>query len=251
MNLNEKEVGMKKYLSLGLLSLFLFSLFAPTGFSQTAQEVLEKMIDAQGGRKVLESIKDTTLVGTAEMIQMGMNGSFTMYQKEPNKMRWDFEVMGMTVTQAFDGEKAWWLNPQTGVTEEMPEKVTQSLKRQALGNDSLLNPEKYGITFTLKGKEKIQDKDYLVLEETFQDGNKATLYLDPSTYLLYKMKMMTVDQTGNEIETENIFDDYKKVGDTVIAHSMTIFQSGAEFIRMTYTQVTFNSGLEDSLFQMK
>ena len=36
----------------------------------------------------------------------------------------------------------------------------------------------------------------------------------------------------------------------MVAHSMTILQDGAEFVRMTLTKVTFNSGLEDSLFQM-
>jgi len=242
---------MKKYFSLCLAGLFFFSLVASTGFSQTAKEVLEKMIEAQGGRKVLEVIKDTTLVGTVEMIQMGMNGSFSMYQKEPNKMRWDIEIMGFTITQAFDGEKAWWLNPQTGATEEMTERVSQSMKRSSLGNDSILNPDKYGITFALKDKEKIQDIDYLVLEQTYQDGHKATLYIDPSTYLLYKQKTISVDQTGNDVEAETVFGDYKKVGETTMAHSMTIFQSGAEFIRMTFTKITFNTGLEDTLFQMK
>jgi len=44
--------------------------------------------------------------------------------------------------------------------------------------------------------------------------------------------------------------DYRKEGDAMVAHTMTILQDGAEFARMTITKITYNSGLEDSLFQM-
>jgi len=241
---------MKKTLIFSLLFLFLMSLITAPGFSQKASDILEKMIETQGGRKLLEAIKDSTITGTIEMIQFGMNGSLTMYQKEPNKMRMDIEVMGMVITQAFDGETAWWVNPQTGSSEEMPEKQSEDMKRQALGNDSLLNPAKYGITYTFKGKETIEEKDYLVLEQTYSDGFKATLYIDPQTYLTYKTKGITTNQMGVEVEGETYFSDYKKVEGMMIPYSLTIFQDGEEFMKMTVTEATFNSGLEDDLFKM-
>jgi len=241
---------MKKTLTLSLLSLFILCLVVSPGSGEKASEILEKMIEAQGGRKVLESIKDTTLSGSMEMIQMGISGSLTMYQKEPNKMRMDGEVMGMVFTQAFDGETAWMVNPQTGATEEMPENLTEEVKRQALGNDALLHPEKYGITYTYKGKEKIEDKDYFVLEQTYSDGHTATHYLDTETYLTYKTKAATINQMGVEVEGETFFSDYKKVDEVMFPHSLTIFQDEEEFMIITITEVTFNSGLEDSLFKM-
>ena len=245
---------MKKRLTFILIGLLAVGTFVSFGYSQTAREVLDKMIQAQGGRKVLESIKDTTIIGSMEMIQMGFNGTITMYQKEPNKMRMDMDLnvqgMTMTITQAFDGEKGWTTNPQTGA-QELTGKQNEDMRRQALGNDATLNPEKYGITFTFKGKEKIGDKDYLVLEQTYKDGEKVSLFIDPATYLIYKTKGKATDQAGSEIDAETIIGDYKKVGETLVAHSMTIYQNGAEFIRMTFTKVTFNPGLDDSLFKMK
>jgi outer membrane lipoprotein-sorting protein len=221
------------------------------GYGQEAGPVLEKMIEAQGGRKVLEGIKDTTISGTMELIQQGMNATLTMYQKEPNLMRMDIEVMGMVITQAFDGQKGWFLNPQTGAAQDMDENMNKEFKRQALGNDSLLNPAKYGITYAYIGKEKAGDKECLVLEQTMSDGHKSTLYLDPDTYLMARSKTTTMAQMGGgEVQSETIVGDYRKEGDAMVAHSMTILQDGAEFARMTLTKVTFNSGLEDSLFQM-
>ena len=190
---------MKKSVSLAVSVLFLSSLISSPVLCQTAKEVLAKMIEAQGGVKTLEAIKDTTITGTIEIVQMGVTGSLTLYQKEPNLMRIDIEVMGMVITQAFDGEVAWMTNPQTGATEPMPENFAREIKRQALGNDSLLHPEKYGITYEFKGKEKIEDKDYLLLEQTMSDGHKTTLYLDPVTYLTYKTKGTALGQAGVEV----------------------------------------------------
>jgi outer membrane lipoprotein-sorting protein len=241
---------MKKAVTLGALVLLAIGLAPISVQAQTAKDVVEKMIEAGGGRKALAAIKDTTISGTIELLTMGMNGSLTMFQKEPDKMRIDIEVMGMVITQAFDGEKAWMTDPQSGTQQEMPEKQAQGMKRQALGNDSLLNPEKYGITYVLKGKEKIQDKEYFVLEQTYKDGEKATIYIDPATFLPYKSRAKSTDQMGAEVEAETIMADYKKVGDTTVAHSMTIFQGGTEFMRMTFSKVAYNTTIEDSFFKM-
>lgn len=241
---------MKKYCAFGFLSVFLFSLVNSQALSQTSDEILEKMIEAQGGRKLLETIKDMTLTASMEMIQMGLSGTMTMYQKEPNKMRMDMELMGMKITQAFDGEHAWGINPQTGNTMEMPDQAAEEMKRQALGNDALLHPEKYGISFSFKGKEKSEDKEYFVLEQTFSDGFKATLYIDPETYLAHKTKATTVNQMGVEVESETIQSDYKKVEGAMVAHSLMIYQGGAEYLTLTVSEIKFNTGLEDSFFVM-
>ncbi len=242
---------MKKFLSFCLLSSLVFYLSVSAGFSQDATKILKKMIDAQGGKKTLESIKDSTLSGTMEMIQAGITGSITLYQKEPNKMRMDGEVMGMVITQAYDGETAWMINPQTGTADKLPEQAAEEVKRQALGNDALLNPEKYGITYTYIGKENIDGKDYFVLEQTFSDGFKASLYIDSQTYLTYKTKATTVNQMGVEVLAETILSDYKEVEGMMVPHTLTIFQDGQEFMIMTITEAKFNTGLEDSLFTMQ
>ncbi len=242
---------MKRIFSLCFLSIFLLSLTASSGLSQTAEGILAKMIEAQGGRKALEKIKDTTISGSLEIIQQGMTATLTIYSKEPNKMRMDMEVMGMVITQAFDGETAWGTNMQTFSIEEMPEAQAEDFKRQALGNDALLNPKKYGITFTYKGKEKVEDKDCFVLEQTFSDGFKATLYVDSKTYLTYKTKAKSIGQMGIEVESENYMSDYKKVEGMMIPHTMTVFQDGEEAVIMTFTEISINSGLEDSFFKME
>ncbi len=241
---------MRKPMAMVLGFLLLVSLVTTPVLAQTAQDVLNKMIDAQGGRKSLSALKDTTTVGNIEINQMGISGTVTMYMKEPNKMRMDMEFMGMVISQGYDGQKAWGTNPQTGVVEEMPESQAKEFARQAMGVDYLLNPEKYKITFELKPKATLDGKDYYVLDMVLADGYRITQYVDPSTYLIYKQEMVAMGMTGVEAKQEVFSSDYKKVGDTTVAHTMRIVQDGAESARITLTSITYNSKLDDSLFAM-
>jgi len=225
---------------------------APAG-SKEAMTVVDKLIEAMGGRKLLESIKDTTVSGTAEIVQAGITVPITIYQKEPDKLRLDITIAeaNMTIVQAFDGQKAWYTNPQTGATEEMPDFMAKQLARQATGSQALLNPQKTGVTYALKPKEALEGKDYIVLEQTRADGHKTTLYLDPETYLPYKTVTRSVDQSGAEVDSESYATNYQKVGGAMVAHSIRVLSNGSEAQRMTLTSVTYNSNLDDAFFTLK
>ncbi len=240
---------MRRTVVLCVVGFMLFGILASPGMSQSAKDILNKMIEAQGGRAALEKIKDTTIIGTVEIVMMGMSGTASIYFKEPDKVRMDIEIMGMVITQAYDGENGWGVNPQTGAVEDMTEEQTKDMKRMAMGNASLLNPEKYGITYTYKGKEAIEGTDYLILEQKFDDGYTVTNYIDPSTYLVYKTSAIAPNLAGVEEEQDAFMSDYRKVDGVMMAHSMRIVQGGEEAMTMTFTEVRFNTGLEDSFFK--
>jgi outer membrane lipoprotein-sorting protein len=241
---------MKKTLSSLMLVLLAAALILTPAAGQTAKDVLDKMIQAQGGRKALEAIKDTTSTGSFEMVQMGMTGSVTMYNKEPNLMRMDMETQGFNMIQAFDGQSAWQTNPMTGAAEVMPEQQGLYVKRGSLGIASLLAPETFGLVYELKGTEKLNDKDYLVLVQKHADGYTVALYLDPQTYLPYKTNAKTLDMMGAEVDQETIQEDYQTTDGIPSARSIIIYQNGVEFIRVKISSVKYNSDLEDSLFKM-
>lgn len=216
-----------------------------------ARQILDKMIDAMGGRKAMEAVKDTVATGTMEMVTMGMGGSATMTMKAPNMFRMDLEIMGMSIVQAFDGEVGWYTNPQTGGTvEEITGEQLENLKRQAIGDQAYLNPDKYGIVYTFKGTEKLDDQDYNVLLMTYEDGFEATIYVDAETNLVYKTTSIQFnDMTGVEAEMESISSDYREVNGLMAAFTMTQYMDGEEFMVITLEEVKFNSGVEDDVFK--
>ncbi|MHB8053846.1 MAG: outer membrane lipoprotein-sorting protein [Candidatus Aminicenantales bacterium] len=241
---------MKKRIILGLLATFVVFGSGLPAQDLTVADVLAKSIEAQGGRATMAAIKDTTTSGTMELIQMGMSAALTIYQKEPNKMRMDIDIMGMIITTAFDGEKGWMVNPQTGVAEAMNDKQSRAQQLQAMGYEAALNPEKFGITYVLKGKETVGDKECYVLEQTFKDWTQATVYVNAATFLTEKTWSKS-DETGTEVIVETVMSDYKNIEGLMVPHSLTIFQGGAEFGRISIGKVAFNTGLEDAFFKMQ
>ena len=241
---------MKKILSYSLLCAFFASLLISPVYSQDAKTIIEKILDAQGGRKLLENIHDSTSSAIMELPQMGMSGEGTMYNKEPNMMRLDLDIMGMVITQACDGEIAWEVDPQTGVSRTMPENVTKVFINGAFGNSAFLTPEKYGITYESKGKETIDGKEYLLLERTYPDKYTITYYIDPQSFLIYKSTQQSFNEMLMEIVEETFLSDYKEIEGIMTAHSITIKREGGEFAVLTINEVKFNTGLEDSLFKI-
>ena len=242
---------MKRIYSLSFLGIFFFTLITHPGYGQSIKRILKRMIDAQGGPKVFESVRDMTMTGSVEMVQQGINGTLTLYKKEPNKRRMDLEAMGRIIIQAYDGQKAWWTNPQSGSTEEMSETDAASIKRQSLPVVAMLDPEKYGITFTYKGKEKIEGRDYHVLEQSHTDGYKTLRYVDAETYLTGRSKSTRTGPGGIEIQVEQVMSDFKTVAGMTMAHSIITYYNGEVFTKITVDKIMYNSGLKDSLFKME
>jgi outer membrane lipoprotein-sorting protein len=216
----------------------------------SAEDILAKVIEAQGGRETLDKIRDRTIAGTMNMIQAGSSASVTMYQKKPNKMRMEFEVSGEMMIQGYDGKSAWYINPQTGKTQEVPAEAAKDIRRQAIGNDALLNPKKYGVTYEYRGSEKVKEKDCHVLQQIFADGYTVSHFFDSKTFFLVKSESTDKDQNGVEVRSETYYTEYKKVEGVPTPHEVSILQDGREFTRIKIVQVKFNSGLEDSLFKM-
>lgn len=221
--------------------------------SKEALAVLSKMIEATGGRKVLESIKDTVVSGTIEFAQFGITAPLKIFQKEPDKIRQDVSVaeFDMTFTQLFDGRKGWQTNINTGKPEEMPDDMAKELGREARGSLAILDPKMAGVVYALKPKEAIEGKDHIVLEQTYPDGHKVTFFLDPETYLPRKTQAKAFDPLGAEVDVESYSTNYQKVGGTMVAFSIRVLHSGSEAQKITIASVAYNTNLDDGIFVIK
>jgi outer membrane lipoprotein-sorting protein len=214
-------------------------------------DIRNEMIQAQGGKAAIEKIKDMKVTGTIEVSQQGLIVPFTQYKKEPDKRRIEIKVMNTVQVQVFDGEKAWELNPKTGKAVEIQGEDSIDIKRGSLALTWILDPEKYGISLVNKGREKIDGKYYIVLEQVFSDGGKVINYLDPETYLIFKIKSKILDEMMVEVETETFLSDYKSVKGYLMAHTMISYLHGKEYMRILFKKVKLNTRLPNHLFYNK
>jgi len=219
--------------------------------SQTMDEILGGMIQAQGGKAAIENIKDMTVTGTIEVPRQDIQVTFTQYKKEPDKRRIEMKVMGMVQVQGFDGKRAWEMDPQTQTAVEIPGEDAIDIKRGSLALRWMLEPEKYGISLVYRGKERIDGNDCFVIEQIYSNGDKAVLYVNAETYLIFKIKTKMLDEMMVEVETETILSDYRSVNGYIMAHTMVSFLRGKEYMRLFYKKIKMNTGLKDHLFMMQ
>jgi len=134
------------------------------------------------------------------------------------------------------------------LTKEMSTKERERLTTEKKASDLIDKKnieEEAGIFKNLR--DKLGIKDYFVLEQTFPNGNKNYLYVDFKTHLVY----IILDQMGPKVEWAMVFYDYKEVDGVMFAYSMSwAFGRTQAQATLTFTDVIFNSGLEDSLFKM-
>ena len=213
------------------------------------KEILEQSIIAAGGRGKLSKIKDTTILSELNIIPMGLSVSRVTYLKGFEKIRLDTKAMGTTTIMSFDGKTGWIMSPRALAAADMPQPLMEELKRAAMVNGVTLDPDRFGVTVTFEGRKTIEDKEYLVIKQTFKDGNAITIYIDSDTYLPYKNVSLSLNDSLQKIETETIFLDYRVVDGTKVPFSSKIIQGGSEYADITINEYRYNTGLADSFFE--
>lgn len=219
----------------------------------TAEELIEKNLEAKGGREALESVESARITGTMNM--GGMEAPFVYQWKAPDKVRIEFTLQGMTGVQAYDGETGWMLMPFMGKTE--PEKMSTEdaamIKEDADFRGPLFDPESKGWSVEYAGEVEVEGTPAYRLDLTKESGESTTLFLDKEYYLEIKQENQRTVR-GQEVETETAIGDYKEVGGLLLPHSHDMKNSmapeGQGSQSMTFDQVELNVDIPDERFAM-
>ena len=203
--------------------------------------VLEKYIDAIGGRDVLSKIEDRTTImrGTA----MGQALTIIVKQKAPNKMRQEVKAGGMDQTIIFDGEKGVMKTATQKV--DVTGKELEQLKIEA-SLELLLEPESFGVKLSYEGTEKVNDKNTYKIKMTLPSGIRWFTFFDVESGLKVKEQKEMQTQMGL-IEQTVAYDNYTEVDG--IKYPFKLTQSfGPQSVEMTVSSVKVNKGLSDDIF---
>jgi outer membrane lipoprotein-sorting protein len=227
-------------------------LATPAAQAQTLDELVQKHVEALGGKAKLDAVKGVRMSGKMTM-GPGMEAPFTLEVQDPNKMRMELSIQGMTIIQAYDGKTGWRVVPMTGKTdpELMSADELKQMERQTSNFTDLLTDYKSrGFEAELAGKEDLQGSPAYRIKLTAQDGETVNVFLDAEQYLPLKMVAKTKVQ-GQEVEVETALGDYKEVGGILFPHSMQTKSAMMPGIAsMTIDKIEINPEVAASRFEM-
>lgn len=226
-------------------------LLTTAAWAQSVDEIVEKHVQALGGKDKIKAVQTVRMSGKLMMGQ-GMEAPFTLELARPNKMRNEFTIQGMTGIQAFNGTTGWLVMPFMGKKdpEEMPADQVEVMKDQADIDGPLVDYKDKGYQVESLGKADLEGSPVHKLKVTKKNGDALTIYLDAETYLELRRDNKTKLQ-GQEIQGETTFGDYKPVGGMMMAHSMEMKQAGAPAgMSMTFDKIEVNPTIDPARFDM-
>lgn len=238
-------------LLIGVTALGLGLPLAAQDAALTVEELIEKNLEAKGGRATLEGVQSARVTGKMNM--GGMEAPFVYQWKAPDRIRIDFTIQGMTGIQAFDGENGWTIMPFLGKTD--PEKMSAEdaalLADDADFRGPLFDPGSKGYTVEYVGEEEVEGTPTHRLRLTKEDGTVSHLYLDQEYFLEIQQDSRRTLR-GQEVETRTTVGDYKEVGGLILPHAHEVSTSMApgQSQTMTFETIELNVEIPDASFAM-
>jgi outer membrane lipoprotein-sorting protein len=220
-------------------------------FSETLDQILKKNYESRGGLKKLKQVKSFLFEGKIVIPMQGLEFPVKVWQKKPNLMRMEANVMEKMVIQAYNGKIAWWIMPFMGVNDpaEMPENEGKEVIQQAESLDPLVDYKEKGHKLELVGKEDMEGTEVFKLKLTEKDGRIVLFFLETDSCI--EIKTATYIKRGEEENlVESFLGDYKEVEGIMFPFSVESKMNGNTVTKMAIESVKLNEKMDNSLFEM-
>lgn len=232
-----------------------FSLFIASAFSlatikaQTADEVVNKHIDAVGGAANWKKVN--SMVQTGSMSVQGTDISVVRSVLHNKGSRQDISVMGMNGYMILTPTAGWNFMPFQGQTaaEPMTAEDVKESQDDLDAQGSLVDYKTKGHTIELIGSEDVEGTDCYKLKVGLKSGRTETVFIDKKTYNM--IKSVTVRKAnGQEMEMATTFSNFQKLPEgIVVPMSMNIPLGPGMNVDFALSKVEVNRALDESIFK--
>jgi len=230
-------------------------LWAGAAQAQTADEAVEKVLAAMGGRAALAKLTSRVATGAISVSTQGVDigGTIELTYKAPNKarslMKLDLSAVGgaeLVVDSRCDGKTAFVIDSRTGEREITGNQLENMLN--ASFPSPFLNYKEAGAKVEIAGKEKLGEKDAIVLVHTPKTGSVSRLYFDPQTWqLIRSVAKVNVPEAGGDIERTTDPSDYRDVDGVKLPFTVVV-NDPRQSVTIRLQKVEHNKPLDDALF---
>ena len=189
--------------------------------AQTAEELVNKNIEAKGGLEKIKAIRSVRITG--KLIAGGGFTAVTVQENErPNQVRETFSLQGMTAVTAYDGSTGWQIQPFEGHKdpELMGEDDLRDLLMDADFDGPLVDYKEKGNTVEFLGHDTVDGDDALRLKVTLKNGDIIYYFLDPDTFLEIRKEVQEFIR-GSVRESVFEMGSYKPVAGVMYPYSVS------------------------------
>jgi hypothetical protein len=216
-----------------------------TAAEPTVDQILDKYVQAIGGRQAVEKITSRVTKGTFEVTTMGLKGDIEIYAKAPNKTLTIQNLSGVGVIRdGYDGKIGWSENPMMGLREKDGAELA-AIARISDIHASIKTRQIYS-KLELKGKEKVGNRETYVIVATPAEGSPVKMYFDTQTGLMARIDTELETPQG-KFQIDTTLDDYREVDGVKMAFTMRQESPmGSAVIKLT--EVKHNVAIDDAMF---
>ncbi|AQS94732.1 peptidase M16 [Polaribacter sp. BM10] len=206
----------------------------PIPEGMTAETVVNKYLNAIGGKDKVMTVKTTMIVSNATI--QGTPLVMTMKAAAPNKSSQEIAVMGNVMQKTvFNGATGY--SSARGQKKDMTaEQITKAKSGNALFSDLAYSAGK------LLRIEPLDGKNAYVL-----GFNDKEVFYDVTTGLKVKEITTTKTPDGKEVKTPTVYSDYKEVNGVKFPHAIGI-KSGPMNLDFVVKEIKINEGVSDADF---
>lgn len=208
----------------------------------TAEKVIEKYVEAMGGKEKLLAIKDMVMKMSTSM--QGMTIEMSSTRKAPNKVLVTTSMGGNVLQkQVYDGTKG--VVTAMGQTMELSGKQLEEMKAQA--NMTLeLDYGKLGYELKLVEVENVNGKPAYKVQVNSPAGSSVTDFYDMESGLKVKSVSSQETQMGT-IPVTTSYEDYREVEGLKFPFLIKQ-QAGPQTVDLKVVLIELNTGVGDDVF---
>jgi outer membrane lipoprotein-sorting protein len=233
-----------------LITLLLCALLVPLAASaedMTAEMLIEKALEASGGREKLQAIQSQKMTGTILVQEMEI--PFTMMQQRPDRIRIESDFQGMSMVQCVADGKGWTINPMLGTSDpqDMSAFELKGMLYQADMDGLLIGYEKKGYTVEYVGEDEVEGTPVHHLKIDTHDDAIFDIYFDTEYFLPVKTtSWMKIEET--EHESDMYMSDYKEVDGLMVPHAMENRMGGQTTMNLKIETVELGAEIPEDAF---
>lgn len=220
------------------------SLTLTTLHAQTVDDIVNKYVDAIGGKTVLSGLKSLTIESTVNF--NGNDAPSTTWILVGKGYRSETDIMGAKMVQGITPDGAWLINPMGGGTTAtaIPADQAKTMQTQLDVPNPLPNYAARGYKVELIGKDSADYKLKMSLSAA-----TVTYYINMKTYLIDK-QVIKATADGQEVETTVSYSDYRKTDFGYVSPYSQTLELPQITLTITFKKVTVNGTIDPAIFAM-